>query len=102
GVDVVRVPTYGRTSRATSSFLSMAMYNVTGALHVLRHRRALGENDVLNCHFSIPTGPLAWFAGKLLGTPNVLTIIGGDIYDPSKRTSPHRSRLLRAVNRWLI
>jgi glycosyltransferase involved in cell wall biosynthesis len=102
GVDVQRVPVIGRRARATSTFLSMALYNVSGLSHVLRNRSALSDCDVINCHFSIPTGPLAWVAARLFGRPNVLTIIGGDIYDPSKKSSPHRSVVFRAINRWLM
>jgi glycosyltransferase involved in cell wall biosynthesis len=32
----------------------------------------------------------------------VLTIIGGDLYDPSKASSPHRHGVLRAMNRRLM
>lgn len=102
GVDVIRVRSIGRRGRATSSFLSMLCYNLFGLLYLVRYRRTLEEFDVLNTHFSIPTGPLGWFAAKLLGVPNVLTIIGGDIYDPTKKSSPHRSALFRSVNRWII
>lgn len=101
-VDVIRVRSIGRKDRATSSFLSMFCYNLVGLLYVFRHRRALTDFDVLNTHFSIPTGPLGWFAARLLRVPNVLTIIGGDIFDPSKQSSPHRSAFFRSVNRWII
>jgi glycosyltransferase involved in cell wall biosynthesis len=80
----------------------MASYLVFGALHVLRARRTLKRFDVINTHFSIPTGPLGHFASFVLGRPHVLTIIGGDIYDPTKRSSPHRFAILRALNRYLI
>jgi len=102
GVEIVRVTTLGRKDRATATNLAMLTYNLSGLLHVLAHRRRLREFDVLNTHFSIPTGPLGWAAARLLGRPQVLTIIGGDIYDPTKRSSPHRSRVLRRVNAWII
>lgn len=102
GVEIVRVTTLGRKDRATATNIAMLTYNLSGLLHVLAHRRRLREFDVLNTHFSIPTGPLGWAASGLLGRPNVLTLIGGDIYDPTKRSSPHRSRLLRRVNAWII
>jgi glycosyltransferase involved in cell wall biosynthesis len=102
GVMVKRMLTIGRKDRATSSFVSMFCYNVTGLLHILLHRRKLKAFDVINTHFSIPTGPMAWAASKFLGLPNVLTIIGGDIYDPSKKSSPHRSPFFRLINHWII
>jgi glycosyltransferase involved in cell wall biosynthesis len=102
GVDVVRVPTWGKKDRATSTGLSMAAYLLTGALHLLRHRATYRRIDILNTHFAVPTGPLGWLAGKLLRRPNVLTIIGGDIYDPTKSTSPHRHLILRKLNSFLM
>ena len=102
GVEVIRVATLGRRERATATNLAMLTYNVAGLLHVVAHRRPLQAFEVLNTHFSIPTGPLGWAVARLLGRPNVLTIIGGDIYDPTKRSSPHRSRLLRRLNAWII
>ncbi len=102
GVDVVRVPTFGKKHRATATNLSMLCYLVFGFLHVLWRLRAYRRFDVMNTHFSIPTGPLGWVASRMLGVPNVLTIIGGDIYDPTKSSSPHRSALLRFANRVII
>ena len=101
-VRVVRAFAFGRRSRATATLLAMLAYNLMGALHLLLRRRDFASIEVINSHFSIPTGPLGALAARLLQRPNVLTIIGGDIYDPSKRSSPHRSALLRRVNRWLI
>jgi glycosyltransferase involved in cell wall biosynthesis len=102
GVSIVRVRTWGKKDRATSTGRSMAAYLLTGTLHLLRHRSAYRRADVLNTHFALPTGPLGWLAGKLLGRPNVLTIIGGDIYDPTKGSSPHRHAIFRVLNSFLM
>lgn len=101
-VRVIRVPTFGRRRRATATIFTMLTYVATGAAHLVRHRRDFAQVEIINGHFSVPTGPLAALAARLLQRPNVLTIIGGDIYDPSKRFSPHLNPLLRLVNRWLI
>jgi len=102
GVEVIRVMAPGRKDRATATFVSMLAYNVFGLIYLIARLRTLKKYNVINTHFSIPTGPLSHFASWLLGIPNVLTIIGGDIYDPSKRFSPHRWRLFRMINRKLI
>ncbi|MHC4948351.1 MAG: glycosyltransferase [Planctomycetota bacterium] len=102
GVEVVRTATIGRRDRATATLVSLLAYKLTAVLHVLRHRRAYAACDVINTHFSLPTGPVGCIVSRLLGVPNVLTIIGGDIYDPTKRSSPHCRPLLRAVNRWTM
>ena len=64
GVSIIRVLTIGRNDRATSSFLSMFCYNLTGLLHVMLHRKEFKEFDVINNHFSIPTGPMARMAAR--------------------------------------
>lgn len=102
GVNVVRVGTLGKKERATSTALSMLTYLVSGFVHLMRHRSSYADVQIVNTHFSLPTGPLGWAAAMLLSSPQLLTIIGGDIYDPSKASSPHRHWLLRVANRLLI
>jgi L-malate glycosyltransferase len=80
----------------------MLLYNLIAFAYVSTHRRDFKGCDVINTHFSIPTGPMAWLVSKILRIPNVLTIIGGDIYDPSKRSSPHRHLFFRLVNNWIL
>lgn len=102
GVDVIRVPAPGKKNRATATTLSMFCYLAFGLAFLVSHRRDFRDVEVINTHFAIPTGPLGVAASKWLSAPNVLTIIGGDIYDPTKRSSPHRSSLLRFCNRVII
>lgn len=102
GIRVVRVSTPGKKLRATASIPTMAAYLGSAMAWITRNRNVLGPFDVINTHFVVPTGPLGWWASRVLGLPNVLTIIGGDIYDPSKASSPHRHGMLRAMNRRLM
>ena len=102
GVKVIRVHAIGRRNRATSTVLSMLSYIIVGIVYLFIHRRAFQHVQVLSTHFSIPSGPVGYLASKLLRSPNVLTIVGGDIYDPTKRSSPHLNGLLRMINRWVI
>lgn len=99
---VLRVKTYGRGSRATATFVSMLSYIVFGYLFVLLERRKFRDLHLANTHFAIPTGPLGFLVSKTLHIPNVLTIIGGDVYDPTKSSSPHRNRVIRAINSFII
>jgi glycosyltransferase involved in cell wall biosynthesis len=57
----------------------------------MRHDRF----DVIHGYFAVPTGPASVPVAKLARRPHVLTILGGDVYDPSKRLSPHRVAPLR-------
>jgi glycosyltransferase involved in cell wall biosynthesis len=101
-VHVLRVRTFGRGSRATATFVSMLSYIVFGYLYVLLNRQEFRNLHIVNTHFAIPTGPLGHLVSKTLRIPNVLTIIGGDIYDPSKASSPHRNVVMRRLNSFLI
>jgi len=101
-VEIIRVFTLGRKDRATATFLSMVTYIFFGITHVLAHRRRYQDFDVANSHFSIPTGPLGVFVSKVLRVPHILTIIGGDIHDPTKKSSPHKSSIMRAINAFII
>jgi glycosyltransferase involved in cell wall biosynthesis len=58
--------------------------------------------DVINTHFVVPTGPVGYLLSARWRIPNVLTVHGGDLYDPSKRSSPHRHFWLRAAIRFLL
>jgi len=94
GVEVLRVPVFARRATPVASLPSMASY-LPGAWRtgwrLLQQRRF----DVVNSHFAVPTGPASLPLAKLAHVPHVLSLHGGDVYDPSKRLSPHRIAPLR-------
>lgn len=95
GVRVIRVPVYVRKQQAAANFPSMAAYMING----VRRGKALlsdGSFDIINTHFALPSGPVGHALSRFSGLPNVLSVHGGDLYDPSKFTSPHRHWILRA------
>ena len=96
GVTIHRVAAWGRKDRATATMISMLIYVVSASLKgvLLCARR---RYRFINTHFAIPSGPVGAVLSVLFGLPNILSIHGGDIYDPSKRMSPHRHAVLRAV-----
>ncbi len=101
GVRVLRVPVLVRRERAVANTASMFAYLPMGALRAWR----LVERerfDVVNTHFVVPTGPLGQLLAAHAGVPHVLTVHGGDLYDPSKRSSPHRHWWLRLAIRRLL
>jgi glycosyltransferase involved in cell wall biosynthesis len=102
GVELIRVPTFGKKNRATATNLSMLCYLTFGFAYLTSHFSDFKKVEVINTHFSVPTGPLGMAASKLFARPNILTIIGGDIYDPTKRSSPHRSAIFRFFNSMII
>jgi glycosyltransferase involved in cell wall biosynthesis len=100
-VKVVRVPVFFRRHLAVANMPSMAAYLPMGLLRGLKLSRER-RFDIINTHFAVPTGPLGDWLSRRLGVPNVLSVHGGDLYDPSKKSSPHRHAFLRrAVARLL-
>ncbi|HEX6993502.1 MAG TPA: glycosyltransferase family 4 protein [Gammaproteobacteria bacterium] len=100
GVRVVRVPVWFRRRRAVANFPSMLAYLATGTL--AGRRLVRNETfDVINTHFALPTGPVGHAVSRAAGVPNVLSVHGGDLYDPSKRSSAHSHAVLRAAVRAL-
>jgi glycosyltransferase involved in cell wall biosynthesis len=101
GVEVIRVPVLGRNMAAAANMLSMASYLPSG---IMKGRTLLRRQqfDVINTHFVLPTGPLGASLASTAKIPNVLTVHGGDLYDPSKASSPHRHALLRTAIRHLL
>jgi glycosyltransferase involved in cell wall biosynthesis len=100
GVRVLRVPVFFRRELAVANFPSMAAYLPTGFIRGVRLKKS--DFDVINTHFVVPTGPLGHALGHWFGVPNVLSVHGGDLFDPSKASSPHRHAPLRAAVRWLL
>jgi glycosyltransferase involved in cell wall biosynthesis len=101
GVRIIRVPVFFRRELAVANFPSMAAYLPMASWCGLTLRRS-GDFDLVNTHFAVPTGPVGQLLAKLYGVPNVLSLHGGDMYDPSKRSSPHRHAWLRMPIRQLL
>ena len=94
GVRVVRAPVFFRKQKASANVPSMLAFIPMG---IRLGKRLLKEEkfDVINTHFALPSGPVGDALARFAGIPNVLSVHGGDLYDPSKFTSPHRHPLLR-------
>ncbi|MGD0502417.1 MAG: glycosyltransferase family 4 protein [Steroidobacteraceae bacterium] len=101
GARIVRAPVFFRRELATANLPSMLAYLPMGALRGMRLGRGAGF-DVINTHFVVPSGPLGDFLARLHRVPNVLSVHGGDLYDPSKASSPHRHAWLRRPIRYLL
>ena len=101
GVRVLRVPVFFRRELAVANLPSMLAYLPMAGLRAAR-ARLKGQFDVINTHFVVPTGPIGQWLAYRYGVPNVLSLHGGDLYDPSKASSPHRHALLRALVRRLL
>ena len=93
---VYRCPVFNRNAKAVASIGSMLSFYPSGIR--LGARLAQENNyDVINTWFAIPSGPTGVSVASRAKIPHLLTIIGGDIYDPSKWYSPHRNPILGQV-----
>lgn len=101
GIRVIRVPVLFRNNPTSASMLSLASY-VPMAIKEGKKFKYNSYFDVINTHFVLPTGPVGHYLSGLYKIPNVLTLHGGDIYDPSKFNSPHRYIFLRVWIRRLL
>lgn len=101
GVAIYRVKTVGRKGSATATWLAMASFLFFGFIKGIRLCRKQSY-DLLNTHFVLPTGPLGYILSRLFRFPNILSIHGGDIYDPSKKHSPHRHWYYRRIIAFLL
>jgi len=101
GINIYRVPAMGRKDLSTATLLSMTSF-FPMCLSKGIHLCSKNNYDVINAHFVIPSGLPAVFLAKIFRKPLVISLLGGDIYDPSKKWSPHRHPSLRMLISWLL
>jgi glycosyltransferase involved in cell wall biosynthesis len=96
-----RVPVMLRTKQDVSSLPSLLSYVPSC---ISKARKLIKEKpfDIINTHFAVPTGPAGNYLSRKFGLPNVLTVYGGDIYDPTKKLSPHKTPVLRGTVRKIL
>jgi len=100
-LEIVRVPVLMRNSESTASLPSMLSFFPSS---LKAGRRLLRERpfDLVHTSFAVPSGPSGLLLARKFNLPHVLSLHGGDIYDPSKALSPHRTPLLKQTVRWVI
>ena len=101
GIHVYRTSVLGRKKLSTATFLSMLTFFPSSLLMGIKLCRK-NKYDVINAHFVVPSGPTGIALSKIFGIPIIISVHGGDIYDPSKKWSPHRHFLFRKVIKWLL
>lgn len=93
GVDIHRLPVWFRLKKNTASIVSMLSYYPQAVAAATQLSKSQHFDAVLT-FFAIPTGPAGDRVARKLNLPNALFLLGGDVYDPSKRLSPHKTPLL--------
>lgn len=100
-VNVIRVPVLSRKEMEVASMASMLSYFPSSILKALIHVN-VHNYEILNTVFAIPSGPTGYVLSRVFRLPNVLTILGGDIIDPSKKFSPHDTPFLKNTVRTML
>ncbi len=100
-INVYRIQTFGRKEKPTANNLYMVTYLLFGFIKGLQ-LTIKNKYQFINTQFVLPTGPLGFILGKIFKLKNILSIHGGDIYDPSKNSSPHKSKFWSKSNSFLL
>ena len=100
-VEIVRVPVLGRSERSAGSMASLLSYPPAAWLAAREVMKA-NRVDIIHSHFAVPTGPGSMPPALMANVPHVISLHGGDIFDPSKRLSPHRLPPVRHVVSWVM
>jgi glycosyltransferase involved in cell wall biosynthesis len=100
-VTVWRVPVMMRNDPNAASLVSMLSFLPSSLWKGIRNLN-LSSFDLVHSHFAIPSAPTGLFLAKAFNKPHVLSILGGDVYDPSKKLSPHDTPVLHAVVQSMI
>lgn len=101
GVNIYRVRVIGRTELPTATMQSMITFPFFAYKKTVELCKK-NKYDFINTHFTVPTGPLGVWISKRFKIKNILSLHGGDIYDPSKKNSPHKKWYFRAVANWVL
>jgi len=56
----------------------------------------------INTHFVLPTWPIGFVLSKIFAIKNILSIHWWDIYDPSKKSSPHNFYIFKKIINFLF
>jgi glycosyltransferase involved in cell wall biosynthesis len=95
-VHIIRVPVLNRKNLSTATYISMLSFVPAAFLKgiLLCKKR---NYDCIHAFFVVPSGICGLGLSRLFRIPLIMTALGGDVYDPSKRHSPHTSHFMRPV-----
>jgi len=101
GISVYRVSIPCRNNKSVASIVSLILFPFL-SLYSACKLCMKNKYEFIKTHFAIPTGPLGIILSKIFKIRNILFIYGGDIYDPTKRYSPHNNGILHCVVQWVL
>jgi glycosyltransferase involved in cell wall biosynthesis len=101
GARILRVPVLGRSELPRASLPSLVSFGPAArraGARLLSGRRF----DVVHAFFAVPSGPAGAALARRARAPFVLTLVGADVYDPTRSISPERFAPLRRVVRRVV
>src|SRR3989344_7104822 len=101
GINVYRVKVIKRKDLATASLPSLLSFPM---LAYKQAKSLCNSNnyEFMMTFFAIPTGPLGVKISRKFKLKNILTMYGGDVYDPTKKLSPHKSLVFKQAVNYVI
>jgi glycosyltransferase involved in cell wall biosynthesis len=96
GVHIIRVPVLNRKDMSTASYSSLLSFVPSAFFKGIRLCKEQ-KYDCIHAWFVVPSGLCGALLSRLFKIPLILTALGGDVFDPSKRRSPHTSHLMRFI-----
>lgn len=101
GISVHRVSVWGARATFPASMISLVLFPFVafwkGFQLCLKNKYSY-----INSHFVLPAGLSGFLLAKLFSIPHIISIHGGDVYDPTRRRSPHRHWFLKSIVRFLL
>lgn len=101
GIKVYRCPVIGKRGKKHAGMLSLLSYPLC-AYKTANELCKKNEYEFVNTYFAVPTGPLGVWISKKYKLKHILSILGGDIYDPTKKFSPHKWWIFRRCISWVM
>ena len=101
GINIHRVKVIGRKELPTATMSSLLSFPVMAYKKCCELCKK-NKYEFINTQFAIPTGPLGVKLSKKFKLKNILSLHGGDIHDPTKKSSPHNKWYLRKVVRSVL
>lgn len=101
GVSIHRIPVLGRKDMANATMISLLAFPVCAYYKAVQLCKKY-KYEFINTHFAVPTGLLGVWISQKYKIPNILSLHGGDIYDPTKKFSPHRWLIFRQCIKYVL
>lgn len=101
GVNIFRVDVWGRKEKSNAGLMSLLTFPLC-AYKMACELCNQNQYDFIHIHFAVPTGPLGVIVSKKFKIRNILSIYGGDIFDPTKKFSPHKWWIFRVCVNWVL